>query len=222
MNHHLQRTIMVCQIILLSITCCRSLYTMDLIRDRQQALEECVEDLRNGLCSRVEDLEKKVYTLTKEIQRKSKIVLKPGLEGFADHQSFEEVHPCFKKTKIFVNSCIPSENPNNYMCFTPTTMEMFMGSDSIPLISIFPLRTASTPQFFENAGKVEARFRVDILIEFFSVEAAGYFTGSMKNGSSRVSETEYESFVHVLNPKEFVEFLTNKGKHTQSRWASVM
>lgn len=192
-----------------------------------QNLQACIEDLRNVLFTKVESLERSVFQLGKEVQevrllqveKKPNVVVDSSLQGFAQLQSFEEIHPFFKKTKIVSDR---PDNPNNFMCFTPTTLDMFVGTKSVPpLFTIQPTRTESVGVLYEVLGNVEKRFRVDIIVEFQNEEAAGFFNGILKHGSTKVTPTEYESFVHVQNPEEFVEFLTTKFSQTMERWGKI-
>lgn len=185
-----------------------------------------VAALRDAIFARISALERNVYELNKEIlslraDKKKVVMIDPSLRAFAQHQSIEVLHPCFQKVSLCTDG-ETSGNPNNVMCFTPTTLNMFVGTPTqAPLFSIQPIRTQPEPHIVEVDGKLERRFCVDILVEFQSVEAESFFTGILKDGSSKITPTEYETYVLVHEPKEFVNFLTQRYLKTLERWSAT-
>lgn len=147
--------------------------------------------------------------------------------AYARCQSIEEYHPKFQKCHMYGRK-EPEDpgkpnhvsNPNNKICLTPTA---HAGYDSVPsecaFFAIKALKTYDEPTVFEIKGKMETRYRVDVAVEFVSLEASGYFRGIMfKEGFIAVSPTEIHSFVHVLNPAQFVDFMMWKYKNTKDQW----
>lgn len=192
-------------------------------------------EFRVAVCFRVSELEAKIaqlrnniYELNKEVitlqslkkKEKVPITVDASLEGFAQYQSIEATHPLFKKALLSKNPML-AENPNNVLCFTPTTYNMFFGTPLLPpMFSIYPIKSHEDPIFVEVKGRVEQRYRVDIVIEFRSTEGEDLFQGVLKEGSSNPKHLEYHSFVSVINPDEFVDFLTQRYRETLDRWAS--
>ena len=65
----------------------------------------------------------------------------------------------------------------------------------------------------------ELRERVELEIEFFSELAAGTMAPQLKDGSERVGELKWKSFVHVLDGTLFRECVQWKYEDTKANWA---
>lgn len=179
------------------------------------------------MTARLRVLERQVYALSKELQtlrdesgpssreRDAEV----SFQGFLKFQTVEVFHPCLEKHRILDEK---GENPNNIMCFTPTTHTMYAGTSCRPpLIAIREVKTYAEPEMVEVLGTFEKRFRVDVLVEFHSAEVESYFTGIFKDGSTKENATEYRTSVRVRNTSEFVNFLTEKYNKTIDLWNAL-
>lgn len=175
----------------------------------------------DNLNQRLQVLEETVHELHKEVLRlraKKGTNADTSLQGFVQYQSIEAFHPCLDK----YNLCPKVDNPNNTMCFTPTTYAMFTGTCSRPpLLAIREVKTHPDPEVVDVLGTAERRYRVDLAVEFHSVDVEELFTGNFKDGSEKMGPLEYETFVHVDNPTEFVGFLMKRYNKTISCWNSL-
>lgn len=175
------------------------------------------------LQQRLTMLEKTVVDLHQELLSLRGVNVKNSWEGFVKYQSIEASHPFLDKYRIWPENIgdVSSDNANNVLCFTPTTYTMFAGTSShLPLMAIRDVKTYARPEIVKVLGALDTRHRVDLEIEFQSPEAERFFHGVLKDGSSKVGPVEYQTFVHVHNPSEFVRFLTERYKRTISSWDS--
>lgn len=177
------------------------------------------------IAARFKVLERHVHNLSKELKELKELqTLRPkskekevSLQGFVQYQSIEVFHPCLEKHKILDDK--GDDNPNNIMCFTPTTYTMYAGTSfRPPLLAIREVKTYPDAEMVEVLGTFEKRHRVDLVVEFHSVEVESYFTGILKNGSTKENPTEYRTSVHVPDPSEFVDFLSERYNKTISLW----
>lgn len=173
------------------------------------------------LLQRLTYLEKSLADLQREVLCLRNVNVKNSWEDYVKYQSIEACHPCFQKYHIWPDDVgdVSADNPNNVICFTPTTYTMFVGSSSrTPLLAIRALRTHESAETVRVLGALDTRHRVDVEVEFRSPDAESYFHGLLKDGSSKVGQQTYETFVHVHNPSEFVGFVTERYRKTLSSW----
>ena len=176
---------------------------------------------------RLKVLERQVYNLSKQLQTLRGLGLKPeekdaevSLQGFIQYQSIEVFHPCLEKHKILDDK--GDDNPNNIMCFTPTTHTMYAGTSlRPPLLAIRGVKIYPDPEMVEVLGTFEKRHRVDLAVEFHSVEVESFFTGVLKKGSTKENSTEYRTSVYVPDPSEFADFLSEKYNKTINVWNAL-
>lgn len=179
------------------------------------------------MAARLKLLERHVYNLSKELQtlresgQKSKENdAEVSLQGFIQCQSIEVFHPCLEKQKILDDK--EDDNPNNILCFTPTTHTMYAGTSfRPPLLAIREVKTYPDPEMVEVLGTFEKRHRVDVVVEFHSADVERFFTGVFKDGSTKENSTEYRTCVRVPDPSEFVEFLSERYNKTINLWNSL-
>lgn len=150
----------------------------------------------------------------------------PRGSGLARFQSLEEYHPKFESCHMYdkknpEDPAYPNHknNRNNRLCLTPTAHALYDSvSSECAYFAVKVLRTYEEAKVCEVDGKLEARYRIDVAVEFMSIEARGYFTNVFKDGTETISPTEVHSFVEVENVGEFVAFMTWKYKDTTRQW----
>ena len=87
----------------------------------------------------------------------------------------------------------------------------------LPLVAIKPL----TESNFESAMLGEPpmkRSRVDLEVDFLNKEAAVELSTNLKNGSTKLSDTKWKTFVHVLDPQMLVDCLKWRYADTKGLW----
>lgn len=170
------------------------------------------------LINRVQSLEQSVFDLGREIALLRRKSDEASFEGFIKHQSIEKFHPCLEQQRL----CENIDDPNNIMSFTPTTSTMFNGTHLRPaLFAIREIKTHIDADIVDVMGVVESRTRVDIEVQFQTVEAEQYFSGKFKRGTTKIAPKVYHTFVHVANPVLFVTFLMKKYVDTIACWNSL-
>lgn len=150
----------------------------------------------------------------------------PRGSGLARFQSLEEYHPKFESCHMYdkknpEDPAYPNhkKNKNNRLCLTPTAHALYDSvSSECAYFAVKVLKTYDEAKVFEVDGSLETRYRVDVAVEFMSLEARGYFTNVFKKDTQTISPTEVHSFVHVENVKEFVAFMTWKYEDTTRQW----
>lgn len=110
--------------------------------------------------------------------------------------------------------------PNNRVCLSPTLHVLYDGYEGgmAPVFAIKPLTIHEEPVVVCGGGVSETRFKVDVVLEFMSVDAKGMFNGGFKAGYVQRSPTESLTWVHVLDPQEFWKFMMWKYEDTKGKW----
>lgn len=111
-------------------------------------------------------------------------------------------------------------NVNNRICLSPTLRVLYDGYEGgmSPVFAIKPLTIHETPVVVCGGGVSETRFKVDVVLEFMSIEAKTMFNGGFKAGYIHTDPTEFVSSVHVLDPQEFWKFMMWKYDDTKTEW----
>lgn len=112
------------------------------------------------------------------------------------------------------------DNENNMFAGSWTFHQLFDGLNTteghlIPLMAIKWIRCDSNATSFLDG---ESRFKVELQIEFFTEAAETDLKGSLKQGSTRVSEKKWGVFVHVSDPKTFKECIDWKYEQAVQIW----
>ena len=81
--------------------------------------------------------------------------------------------------------------------------------DDVPQIALKPSDSNSNDELVNNLGI--KRKRVNIFVECREIK-------KLKLGSTKLSQTQLETFVHVVNPETFCDCLKWKYEDTNTKW----
>lgn len=111
-------------------------------------------------------------------------------------------------------------NANNRICLSPTLHVLYDGYENgmSPVFRMKPVEVHSQPVQVVVSGVMEVRYKVDVLLEFMSIEATSMYNGRLKENHVRRSQTEFLTHVHVLDPEEFSRFMMWKYDDTTKKW----
>lgn len=112
------------------------------------------------------------------------------------------------------------DDVNNMVSGSWAFHQLFDGLDTsedhrIPLLSMGWLESSDHAVQFEDG---ERRYKVDLLLEFFTEEAENDFKDSLKVGPTREKGRAWKTFVHVRDPDLFKECIQWKHDETVRLW----
>ncbi|KAG5184592.1 hypothetical protein JKP88DRAFT_262795 [Tribonema minus] len=110
-------------------------------------------------------------------------------------------------------------NLNNLLGLSPSMRSAFHGPHGAP--PTIAIRPASTPLHVAPPDQVVGRHVVEVAIECCDLHFAKHVEASLKAGSHRVetdSGVEYDTWVHVRDPKAFSEYLERYYEMTKKQW----
>jgi hypothetical protein len=122
--------------------------------------------------------------------------------------------PLCEKGKRFAKY---QDNENNYLALSKEVHCWFDALSNIyGKIPFFNLRISSVAEASDPA--YAHRYRVDLIVEAFDVEAARLLFPRLKEGSRILTDTTMGTFVYVLNPEDFRICLTWKAAKIDRLW----
>lgn len=125
--------------------------------------------------------------------------------------------PLCEKGKPFARY---QNNENNYLALSKDVHCLFDGltncSERNPLFNLKIQSVSETP---DPANSY--RYRVDLNVEAYNVEAAGILFFRLKDGSVRLSDTTMGTFVYVSNPDDFRVCLNWKAEKIDRAWSAA-
>lgn len=144
-------------------------------------------------------------------------------------QTIEKLIPRLKPYRCHIkpNSSLRG-NENNMILGNWTFHQYFdgvmtrdeSGVPNVPLIAIRP--TPNEPLKDEMIGEPpQKRTRVSLLVECRSKDIAKAFGSTLKDGSERVSDDTWKTFVHVQDAETFCDCLNWKYTATNSKWNEI-
>ena len=134
--------------------------------------------------------------------------------------TFQRPYRCHMKDKAVLDD--NKFDPNNILSGSQTvhnyfdgmqTLDPITGQPNLPLLAIKPLEVVQEEYVGEPPMK---RQRLEIEAEFRSEEVAN--TVSFKDGSTKVSNVVWKTYIHVDNAKICQECLNWKYKKTKKKW----
>ena len=111
-------------------------------------------------------------------------------------------------------------DPNNELAGTWCFHQWLDGTntqDDVPILALKPLTDSFEPVMFPGPPPIK-RSRVDIIIEFRESNDADFFVHRLKDGSTRISEKQLQTYVHVSDAATFCDCLKWKYEDTIKRW----
>lgn len=112
-------------------------------------------------------------------------------------------------------------NPNNITAMNATLHRLYDGFYNGPpaVFRVKPTKIWEAPVELTHLGKTQTRYRVDLLMDFQSREEMSQFNGCFKSDAIRGDvQTEWTTFVHVLNPHEYWAYMMWKYEDTTDKW----
>lgn len=153
-------------------------------------------------------------------------LVSPG-DTVAIHQSVEDLSVVKQSCHMYgkrqpKRDDLPNHvtNDNNRVCLSPTLHVLYDGYENgmSPVFRMKPVQVYPEPVHVVGGGVTEVRYKVDVLLEFVSLEATAMYNGRLKENHVRRTPTEFLTFVHVLDPDEFSNFMMWKYDDTTKKW----
>lgn len=116
------------------------------------------------------------------------------------------------------------KDPNNFLAFSHSFHKMFDGRgvrQTLPTVRISVAQIHDDDILVRGScGEEEIRKRVDLLVEFRTADEYDGMEGVFKDGTVMTAgnETLWTSFVFVLDPFRFEEYITVKYNQTTTKW----
>lgn len=136
---------------------------------------------------------------------------------------------CFKPYVLHIKpkAKFPTlKNEKNNMIYGSWTPlhQMFDGLntiDGIPLVAIKPIMQDSFESKMFEDPMVQKLYKVNIELEFRNTMNASLMGCRLKDGSTKMTETVWRSFIYVENPKLYCSNLQWKWEDTKEKWQTL-
>ena len=100
------------------------------------------------------------------------------------------------------------------------TLDQTSGSEDVPQFAIKPPETCDFREELVGEPPLK-RKRVEVTVECRNVIIADVVCKHLKDGSEKVSDTHFKTYVHVENASRFCDSLDWKYKHVYAKWKEV-
>jgi hypothetical protein len=95
------------------------------------------------------------------------------------------------------------------------TVDLKTGQPNLPLLALKPMEDNEIKEEMIGTPPIKRR-RVEIEVQYRSPEIASRI--HLKDGSIKISDLKWKTYVHVEDPKTLCECLTWKYKNTVKKW----
>jgi hypothetical protein len=178
--------------------------------DNEESPEISLADIQHVLSS---DVESVAYDPLKALQSLEDIAVLPGTKFYCCHLlSRQET-----EHKNDENNCIYGS-----WIFHQYFDALNVEKVGVPLIAVKYISTSEVPEVLPVKNSFVERRKVTVEVQFFDDDtgkrAAYSFQGFMRNGTEKIDELRFRSFLYPKDPPKFKWFLDKKHEETLGIW----